>query len=64
MLKDVGMVLYWLVCLSELVTDPTMDTDHAFVLLNDRTSFAFDVFIKDVNIDVAMNEIVRGMLML
>lgn len=63
-LKDAGTVLHWLACLSESATDPTMDTDHAFVPPNDRTSFAFDAFIKDVNIDVATNEIVRGTLTL
>ena len=63
-LKDAGTVLHWLACLSESATDPTMDTDYAFVAPADRSSFAFDAFIKDVNIDVATNEIVRGTLTL
>jgi len=63
-LKDAGTVLHWLACLSEAATDPTMDTDYHFVVPAGRTSFAFDAFIKDVNIDVATNEIVRGTLTL
>lgn len=59
-LKDAGTVMHWLVGLSESSTDPTMDTDLEFVAPSDRTSFRFDAFIKDVNIDVASNAIVKG----
>lgn len=63
-LKRAGTTLKWIVCLSESGTDPTMDTDLAFVPPTDRSSFAFDAFISDVNIDIATNEIVRGTLTL
>lgn len=63
-LKELGTVLKWIVCLSESGTDPTMDTDLEFVAPTNRTSFRFDAFISDVNIDIATNEIVRGTLTL
>jgi hypothetical protein len=61
-LKDDGRVLKWIACLSESTTDPTVDTDDTFIAPADRTSFEFDGYIADVNIDVATNEIVRGTL--
>lgn len=63
-LKDAGTVLDWIACLSESETDPTLDTDGEFVAPADRTSFAFEAYISDVNIDIATNEIVRGTLTL
>jgi hypothetical protein len=63
-LQRLGTVLKWIACLSESGTDPTMDTDLEFVAPTDRTSFRFDAFISDVNIDMAGNEIVRGTLTL
>jgi hypothetical protein len=63
-LKEAGTVLDWIACLSESATDPTLDSDFAFVAPNDRTSFAFEAYISDVNIDIATNEIVRGTLTL
>jgi hypothetical protein len=61
---EAGTVLNWIECLSESATDPTIDTDGAFVAPADRSSFAFQAFIKDVNIDVATNDLVRGTLTL
>lgn len=63
-LKESGDVLDWLACLSESSTDPTLDGSGAFVRPSDRTSFGFDAFISDVNVDIATNEIVRGTLTL
>jgi tail tube protein len=63
-LKAAGTVLKWIACLSESATDPTMDTDLEFVAPTDRSSFKFDAYISDVNIDIANNEIVRGTLTL
>jgi hypothetical protein len=63
-LKEDGSVLKWMACLSESTTDPTVDTDDTIIPPNDRTSFAFDAYISDVNIDIATNEIVRGTLTL
>jgi len=63
-LKDAGTVLEWIMCLSESQTDPTLNTDDTFIAPTDRTSFQFDAYIADVNIDVATNEIVRGTLTL
>lgn len=63
-LKEAGTVLKWIACLSEGSNDPTMDSDLEFVAPAGRTSFRFDAFISDVNIDMATNEIVRGTLTL
>lgn len=63
-LKELGTVLKWIACLSESGTDPTMDTDLEFVAPTDRTSFRFDAFVSDVNIDIATNAIVKGTLVL
>lgn len=61
-LKDAGTVLSWIACLSESDTDPTLDSFDEIVAPVDRTSFAFEGYIADVNIDIATNEIVRGTL--
>lgn len=64
-LKEAGTVVSWLAALSESSTDPTtIDSDGVIVAPNDRTSFAFQAYISDVNIDIATNEIVRGTLTL
>lgn len=63
-LQRAGTMLKWIACLSESATDPTMDTDLEFVAPTDRTSFKFDAYIADVNIDMATNDIVRGTLTL
>jgi hypothetical protein len=63
-LKEAGTVMKWIECLSESGTDPTLDTDDTFIAPNDRSSFEFDAYISDVNIDAATNEIVRGTLTL
>lgn len=64
-LKEAGTTLNWLACLSEASTDPTaLDSNDKIVAPADRTSFAFEAYIADVNIDIATNEIVRGTLTL
>jgi hypothetical protein len=64
-LKETGDVLSWLAALSESTTDPTeIDSDDQIVPPTDRTSFGFQAYISDVNIDIATNEIVRGTLTL
>ena len=63
-LKNDGRVLAWIACLSESATDPTLDTDDTIIAPADRSSFEFDAFVSDVNIDIATNEIVRGTLSL
>lgn len=63
-LKEAGTVLNWLACLSESETDPTLDTDDTMIEPEDRSSFAFQAYVADVNIDIANNEIVRGTLTL
>ncbi len=62
--KNAGTVMKWIACLSEAATDPTADTDGTFVPPVDRSSFAFDAYVADVNIDIATNEIVKGTLTL
>jgi hypothetical protein len=63
-LKDLGTVLNWIACLSESETDPTMDTELEFVAPTDRTSFRFQAYIADVNIEIGTNDLVRGTLLL
>ena len=64
-LKEAGTTVNWLACLSDGVAAPTtLDSNDRIVPPNDRTSFGFDGYIADINIDVATNEIVRGTLTL
>lgn len=63
-LKDAGTTIHWMACLSEGTSAPTMDTDEAFVAPAGRTSFAFDAYVADINIDIATNTIVKGTLTL
>jgi len=62
--KDSGEVLDWIACLSETATDPTLSAGNEIVPPTTRTSFTFEAYIADVEIDVATNEIVRGTLTL
>lgn len=63
-LKDDGSVIRWIVCLSETATAPTLGAGPGFLITApaDRTSFQFEGYIADINVDVATNEIVRGTL--
>lgn len=61
-LKRSGPILDWIACLSEGTSAPTLDSNGAIVAPADRSSFVFQGYIADVNIDVATNEIVRGTL--
>lgn len=63
-LKESGETLSWIACLSESTTAPTLDSNDEFSPPNDRTSFSFQAYIADVNLDIAGNEIVRGTLTL
>lgn len=63
-LKESGAVLSWIACLSESATAPTLDSNDEFEAPVDCTSFKFQAYIADVNLDIAGNEIVRGTLTL
>lgn len=64
-LKDAGTTVNWLACLSDGATAPTVvDGNDRITPPANRTSFGFDAYIADVQIDVATNEIVRGTLTL
>lgn len=64
-LKDAGTTFSWLACLSDGTTAPTvLDSNDRITAPAGRTSFGFDAYIADVQIDVATNEIVRGTLTL
>lgn len=64
-LKEDGTVINWLACLSDGTNAPTtFDSNDRIVPPSGRTSFGFDAYIADVNIDIATNEIVRGTLTL
>lgn len=62
-LKASGELVDWIVCLSEAATDPTISSG-SIVPPVDRTSFEFQAYVADVNIDIATNEVVRGTLTL
>ena len=61
-LKKAGEVLSWIACLSEGTAAPTVDSDGVITAPAGRSSFEFQGYIADVNIDIANNEIVRGTL--
>lgn len=61
-LKRTGIDLQWIACLSEGTEQPTVDSDGTITPPAGRSSFGFQGYIADVNIDVATNEIVRGTL--
>jgi len=65
-LKEAGDVLEWMVCLSDGVAVPTLDSNDDLVppAAPQRTSIAFDAYVSDLNIDVATNTIVIGTLTL
>ena len=64
-LSDSGEIVNFLACLSDGTAVPNaLDSNDRIVPPNDRTSFGFDAYIADVNIDIATNEIVRGTLTL
>jgi hypothetical protein len=64
-LKEAGDTISWIVCLSDGIAAPTtLNSNDVIIPPNDRTSFGFNAYIADVNIDVATNEIVRGTLTL
>jgi len=60
-LKDAGVEIEWMACLSDGTADPTTALG-ALVAPSARTSVGFVGYIADVNIDIATNEIVRGTL--
>lgn len=62
-LKEDGGIVPWIICLSDGTAQPTM-SGGAFVAPAGRTSFKFDAYVSDVNIEVATNEVVRGTLTL
>ena len=64
-LKEAGNTFNWLACLSDGTVAPTaLDSNDRIVPPAGRTSFGFDAYIADVNVDIATNEIVRGTLTL
>jgi hypothetical protein len=64
-LKDEGSTVSWLACLSDGTAAPNaLDSNDRIVPPAGRTSFGFDAYIADINIDIATNEIVRGTLTL
>ena len=63
-LKDAGAVINWLACLSDGVAAPTVVVGGVITPPASRTSFGFNAYVADVQIDVSTNEIVRGTLTL
>ena len=63
-MKTAGDIFNWILCLSEGVEAPTIDSDSVITPPSGRSSFEFSGYVADVNIDVATNEIVRGTLVI
>lgn len=62
-LMNSGNVINWLVALSDGTAQPTVAASQ-FVAPTGRTSFKFDAYVSDINVDIATNEVVRGTLTL
>lgn len=62
-LKDSGAVIPWLACLSDGTDAPTLTGDD-ITPPEGRTCFGFDAFVAEVNIDVALADVVKGTLTL
>lgn len=60
-LKESGETIRWMGALSDGTAAPTL-TDNEIEAPTGRTSFGFDAYVADVNIDIATNELVRGTL--
>lgn len=63
-LKEDGAILNWMICLSDGTADPTIDSEDDMTGPSGRSYFKFQAYVADVNIDIALNEIVRGTLTL
>lgn len=61
-LRDSGAVVPWMVGLSNSTDAPTLDSDGAMVLPDNRNCLTFDGYVSQVTIDAAINEVVRGTL--
>tara|TARA_R100000655_G_scaffold91523_1_gene132272 strand:- start:866 stop:1339 length:474 start_codon:yes stop_codon:yes gene_type:complete len=61
-LKEGGVVLNWMACLSDGTGTPTLDSNDDFEPVATRTCIGFRGYIADVNIDIAGNDVVRGTL--
>jgi hypothetical protein len=63
-LKDLGDTLQWIALLSDGTSAPTLNSNEDIQPPADRTSFMFNAYIADVNIDIASNDVVKGTLTL
>lgn len=63
-LKASGVVIPWMVSLSDGTAIPTLNSDAGMDAPALRTSASFLAYVSEVNIDIATNEIVRGTLSL
>jgi len=63
LLKDSGQILPWLIGLSDGKDLPTLNsTNDGFTLPANRTCISFSGYIAGLEIDIALNEIIRGTL--
>lgn len=61
-MKESGDTFGMMIALSDGTDPPTLDSNDALVAPADRTSFGFQGYVSDVNLDIATNEVVRGTL--
>lgn len=50
----------WMVCMSDGIAPPTLETDGTLTPPDDRTSIEFVGYVSTNTLDIATNEIVRG----
>lgn len=63
-LMAAGTVMDWAIGLSDGTTAASLDSAEAFVLATTRSWITFSGFIKDVNIDIAGNDVVKGTMLI
>lgn len=61
-MKKRGTVVDWIICLSDGSNPPTVSSEGDIVKPASRSNFTFSGSVKDFNIDIATNEIVRATL--
>ena len=59
-----GTVMDWAIGLSDGTAAATLDSAEDFVLATTRSWIEFSGFIKDVNIDIAGNDVVKGTMLI
>lgn len=62
-LRDDGRLLDWMVCMNEADTVPTL-TDEGFIVPPDRSAFSFRGYVTEVGVEIGLNRLVTGRLVI